>query len=343
MRPGSDPRQLGLLGVLNEDGDANVSAEATPAERAGVDLPLPEDVELAARMPAELYLGTSSWSFPGWRGIVYRETRTEAALAKDGLREYSRHPLLRTVGIDRGYYAPIPAADYARYAEQLPDGFRCVVKVWDAITNRRFPRHARWGAKAGTVNPDYLHPLVFAEQVLAPCAESFLPHLAALVLEIPPMPPDDRPEPGQLAEELGAFFTAVPRGFPYAVEIRDRSLLSRSYLDVLREHDVVHVVNQWSWMPTVAEQIRVPGILTGPFALARLMLKPGTRYEDRKRDMAPFDRIRDPDLEMRESVIDLWEIANERAMPLFVTINNKAEGSAPLTARAIAEIGRAHV
>jgi hypothetical protein len=53
---------------------------------------------LAARLPPGVRLGTSSWSFPGWRGLVYGGDHTEAALARDGLWAYARHPLLRAVG-----------------------------------------------------------------------------------------------------------------------------------------------------------------------------------------------------------------------------------------------------
>ena len=77
---------------------------------------------LAADLPDGVHLGTSSWSFPGWRGIVYSRSRSQTALAREGLREYARHPLLTTVGIDRSYYAPIPMADLQSYAEQLPAG-----------------------------------------------------------------------------------------------------------------------------------------------------------------------------------------------------------------------------
>ena len=56
--------------------------------------------EIATRVPPTLRMGTSSWSFPGWRGIVYPGERTSTWLAREGLRYYARHPLLRTVGID---------------------------------------------------------------------------------------------------------------------------------------------------------------------------------------------------------------------------------------------------
>ena len=57
--------------------------------------PSPELVELAARLPSALRLGTMSWSFPGWRGLVYGRDVPEGALAGLGLTAYARHPLLR--------------------------------------------------------------------------------------------------------------------------------------------------------------------------------------------------------------------------------------------------------
>ena len=84
---------------------------------------------LAGRLPDAVHFGTSSWTFPGWAGLVYPSGLSTSALGRDGLRHYARHPLLRTVGIDRWYYAPIPLDDLRGYAEQLPDGFRCCLKA----------------------------------------------------------------------------------------------------------------------------------------------------------------------------------------------------------------------
>ena len=49
---------------------------------------------LAARLPTGVHFGTSSWSFPGWKGLVYSGARTQTMLAREGLREYATHPLL---------------------------------------------------------------------------------------------------------------------------------------------------------------------------------------------------------------------------------------------------------
>lgn len=299
--------------------------------------PEPATVELGRRLPRGLLLGTSSWSFPGWAGIVYARRRSTADLARDGLAEYARHPLLRTVCLDRGYYAPIPAGDFERYASQLPPGFRCVMKAWEGITTRVFPRHERYGARAGQPNPHFLDPEVFAAEVLGPLGAAFRGHAGPVLLEFAPAAPEHQMAPADFAAAIDAFFARVPRDFSYAVEIRDRRLLTPGYLEVLRTHEVAHTLNYWSWMPTLAEQLRIDGIFTAPTVVARLMLPPGTRYAEMRERMAPFDRIVRPDPAMRQAVVDLWRRAAAEGREVFVIANNKAEGSAPLTLRALAQ------
>ena len=61
---------------------------------------------------------------------------TEAVLTKNGLAAYAQQPLLRCVGIDRSFYRPLTEAQYARYAGQVPDDFRFVVKKVPALAQR---------------------------------------------------------------------------------------------------------------------------------------------------------------------------------------------------------------
>jgi uncharacterized protein YecE (DUF72 family) len=84
---------------------------------------------LAEQLPPNLYFGTSSWSYPGWHGITYDGQYTESLLSRKGLRACGQHPLLRAAGIDRGFYGPIPLADYLNYASQVPEDFRFLVKA----------------------------------------------------------------------------------------------------------------------------------------------------------------------------------------------------------------------
>src|SRR5688572_27247846 len=107
-----------------------------PVEPAEV----PQEVrELGARLPAGGCLGTSSWTFSGWKGLVYDRACSASKLAREGLAAYARHPVLRAVGVDRTFYAPVPPSAFAEYAAQVPAGFRFLVKAHEDCTLARFP------------------------------------------------------------------------------------------------------------------------------------------------------------------------------------------------------------
>lgn len=311
------------------------SAAPEPSDDAEPGARLERLRKLAARLPATIRFGTSSWSFPGWAGIVYPPGWDEARLAREGLPLYARHPLLRTVGIDRSYYAPLGEAQLRKYASQLPEGFPCCAKVPESFTCPVFLGRGR--GERGEVNPDFLHAERFRDVVLKPFEAAFRDHLGALLLEFPPVPSAYRLPPETFLDRLDKFLYEVARDAPLAVELRDRRLLSADYASVLRLHRVSHVYNYWTAMPGIAEQLETVPIGASSIAVARLMLRPGTRYEARKREFQPFDRIVDPNPGMRAEVVDLAKIATALGRVLFVLVNNKAEGSAPLTIEALAE------
>ena len=303
-------RQLGLFGAPGLD---------FSAERA-----------LAAGLPPHVSFGTSAWTFPGWGHLAYPPGATEADLLERGLELYVRHPLFTTVGIDRSYYAPLDRSTLKRYAEQLPPGFRAVMKVWNAITQAVDP-------KTREPNPRFLSVDCVVERVLGPIDDAFAEHAGPLVFEFPPLRRRELPEPRAFADRLGEFFAKLPRQLSYAVELRNPELLSHGYLEVLAQHGVGHVLNFWQRMPDIGAQLDVPGVLTAPFVVSRLLIPPGQSYEDRKRSLAPFDRVVDPQEKMRDDVARLAEACEKLGKVLLVIVNNKAEGSSPLTVRALAE------
>jgi uncharacterized protein YecE (DUF72 family) len=317
--------QLSLVGAETVSG-VGVETKDDPEARA-----------LAAELPPHIRFGTSSWTFAGWSNILWKGTPTHAELVETGLRAYARHPLLATVGIDRSYYGPLTREDLTGYASQLPPGFLAVSKVWEEITTYVFPNHPRFGARAGQRNPRFLDPTTTLEEVIGPYLDAFADHAGPFVFELPPMPRDAMPEEEDLARRIERLMRALPRRFSYAFELRNRELLTARYLDVLRANGAGHVLNYWSAMPTLRAQLDLPGVLTAPFVVARLLLPPGTRYQDRKADLAPFDRIAAKDPTMRADIVRLARACALADKALFVLVNNKAEGCAPLTIRALAE------
>jgi len=287
---------------------------------------------LAASLPPEFRMGTSSWSFPGWLGIVYARKRATSMLAREGLHEYVQHPLLRTVGIDRSYYAPVPEEDLLRYADQLGDDFPCCAKAPAAVTSESIP-----GLNRHHPNPDYLSAPRFVAEMIEPFARSFSRHIGPFVLQF--SPPADRTSAsaGPFIERLDAFLGQLPREYQYAVEIRNKWALTGPYRDVLGRHGAAHVYNYWSAMPMPGAQARTVPPEEQPFVMVRLLLRPGKWYENQKQVFAPFDKLVEPDDDMRRDVIEIVHRASAAGRRAYLLVNNKAEGSAPLTIEALAE------
>ncbi len=313
--------------------------DATTAARAvdeALDTRRARGAALAAALPQTLAFGTSSWTFPGWAGLVYPSGLSTAALGREGLRHYARHPLLRTVGVDRSYYAPIPLDDLRGYAVQLPDGFQCCVKAPASVTSRLAP--ALGGARgAGTENPDFLSVGRLIDDLLTPLAVGLATHCGPVVLEFPPGARDPARPPAVFLDALDRFLGALPRDFAYAVELRDRALLTPAYRQVLARHGVAHTYNYWSAMPMLTAQAEVIPPEELPFTVVRLLLKPGTWYEDQRDRFRPFNRLVEPDETMRAQVVALTTRALAKGRKAYVLVNNKAEGCSPLTVEALAE------
>ncbi|MFP2931536.1 DUF72 domain-containing protein [Pyxidicoccus sp. 3LG] len=300
--------------------------------------PVPENLSsLGQHLPQGVYLGTSSWTFPGWSGLVFDHAASASQLAREGLAAYAHHPVLRTVGIDRTFYGPIPASGFAEYAEQVPPSFRFLVKAHEVCTMARFPLHERYGAHRGQPNDRFLNATYAAEHVVAPFVEGLGDKAGPLVFQFPPQDPQVLGGPGRFVELLHAFFAALPRGPLYAVEVRNEELLTEGFAQALADVGVSPVMAVWRDMPPVGQQARRTRAFEARALVVRWMLPPNLGYEEARARYAPFDKLVDEDLSTRDVLARACLAAERRAMPAFVTINNKAEGSAPLSAIRLAE------
>ncbi len=317
------------------------STGGSDADLIGV-APLPADFEqVPAQMPQGLRLGTSSWAFPGWAGLVYGRRVGEQMLSREGLGAYSRHPLLRAVGVDRTFYAPLSTDEFRCYAQLVPPDFRFVVKAHAALTTP-IDRQARNIA----VQPDidrFLDLRYAIDRIITPVAEGLGERLGALLFQFPPLGLPYARDPQLFVDALGAFLDQLPRGPQYAVEVRNREVLGPEYADALARNGVTHCFNVHPRMPSVLDQAELLGDhswLSGA-AVIRWMLHPTQDYEAARERYFPFDRIVDPDAANRAAVATLVERILGRGNEAIVIANNKAEGCAPLSLFGLArELGR---
>lgn len=298
--------------------------------------PTPEAIaQLAQQLSPLIRFGTSSWTYPGWTGLIYEKPYPATGAGARMLAEYARWPLFRTVGIDSFFYAPPNAKTLRSYAEGLPAGFECVSKVWDRITAHTFanPREqARWGQ----ANPEWLNADLFTNEVVGPMREHFAGHIGPLVFEFQTIARKDGLTPGEFAGRLDRFFAAIPKDVPCAVEVRNAEFLSPEYFAVLRLHGVAHVFNAWTRMPAIGEQLLLHDSITAPFIVARALLRSGRTYAQAVDAFAPYDHIQDENPTLRADLAALAKAALDLRIPAYILVNNRAEGCAPLTIAAVA-------
>lgn len=299
-----------------------------------------EDLErIAAAIPPSIRFGTSSWTYPGWRGLVYHHEYKGRSIAAPMLGEYVQFPLFRTVGIDSSFYGPPTDATLRAYSAQLPEGFPCVSKVWQEITVHTWAG-VQDRRKAGQPNPHFLDAAYFLETVYDPYQREFAAHAGPFVFEFQAISRDPREGllPDAFAARLDAFFAQLPRDARWAVEVRNPEYLTPAYFAVLREHGVAHVFNSWTRMPSIGEQLALADSVTGPFIICRALLRPGRTYEDAVEAFSPYDRIQDEQPGLRADLVALIRTAIALRLPAYVIANNRAEGSAPLTIIAVAKM-----
>ncbi len=290
-------------------------------------------------LPPEVKFGTSSWAYEGWQGLVYQSPYPRSRFSQDCLAEYAAYEhegarLFRTVCIDHTFYRPGAGAQLAHYAAQVPEDFRFCSKVWEEIT---IPVHAnlpRYGAKAGSENPRFLDASLCQEMVLGPSREGLGDQAGPFLFEFQ----RHGLEPGSFFPLLDRFFSRLPSGSSYAVEVRNQSLLGPRYRDLLRAHGIAHVYNHWNAMPPLAGQHAALGkTFTAGFVVIRLLTPLGTSHAEAVRRFAPYNRLVHPLPRMRADVLTLVRQAVSERKPVYVLVNNRSEGNAPSTIQALAD------
>jgi uncharacterized protein YecE (DUF72 family) len=294
---------------------------------------------VAALARENVYVGTSSWKYPGWMGSIYEEQRylwrgkvAQSRFEEHCLEEYAS--IFKSVGVDAGYYRFPDPRQLRRLAGQVPPDFRFSFKVTEDITIRRFPQMERHGSRAGQDNPDFLNADLFIDGFLGPCSE-IKDQVGVLMFEFSRFHPGDFQRGAEFVERIDAFFAALPKdGWQYGVEIRNPNLLHPAYFATLHKHGVTHVFNQWERMPSVGQQLALPGSTTTDFFAARFLLKQGRSYRAAVSSFEPYERTAEVNPEAREAGAELIRDA-PRTRRSYLYVNNRLEGHAPATLAAM--------
>ncbi len=302
-----------------------------------------EQAALAAALSPLAHLGSSSWTYPGWAGLVWDKSYSDSLLSKHGLAAYSQQPLLRAVSIDRGFYRPLTASQYQRYADQVPPGFRFTVKAPSMVADALV--RSEDSGRGKQLNSAFLDPALAVQEFVQPALEGLGGKIGALVFQLSPLPPSLLARMPELLERLSLMLKALPALRPtapdgvIAVEVRDPQWLSPDFVAVLREAGATYCLGLHPKLPPIENQLPLlralwPGPLVCRWNLNRIHGPFG--YEDAQKRYGDFDQRLDPDPHTHALLAKVVRGTTSAGHRAYVTISNKAEGCAPLTVRALA-------
>jgi uncharacterized protein YecE (DUF72 family) len=177
---------------------------------------------------------------------------------------------------------------------------------------------------------------MFIERFLEPC-QAIRPQVGIIIFEFSMFHRTHFHSGREFLEVLEGFLAALPKGWPYAIELRNREWLTAEYFACLAQHKVTHVFNSWTKMPAVTAQLALAGSRPNPNLIAgRFLVTPGTFYETSVQAFEPFDRIKVVDDDARAAARTLiTEGATVPNRRTYLFINNRLEGSAPRTISAM--------
>jgi uncharacterized protein YecE (DUF72 family) len=160
----------------------------------------------------KLHIGTMGWSYGFWVGHFYPEKLKPPAF----LTEYAKH--FDTVELDNTFYRIPSTSTTKAWREQTPDGFLFSAKFPRVITHIKMLRDCEREVDTFISRMSQLHN-----------------KLGPLLLQFPPS------FGAKHFSNLQQFLSTLPKGYRYAVEVRNKDWAGEKLESLLRENGVAQV------------------------------------------------------------------------------------------------------
>ena len=297
------------------------------------------DLSVPRPLRGLLRIGTCSWKYGSWKGLVYEEGK--AYRPNDYLPDYAR--AFGSVEVDQWFWSLFPGGPrlpdpaLARlYAKSVPDDFVFTVKAPNSLTlthhyARQTPANA---ALANAPNPHFLDRDLLRRflEALSPLESK----LGPVMFQFEYLNKRKMPSKDVFLEKLGAFIDRAPKGYQYAVEVRNPNYYSTAFFEFLKGRGLGFVYLDGYYMPPIGEVFEKFAPETASFQVVRL--HGGDRLEIEGQTGEVWDRVVAPKPGGLRAAAKIVRAGAKKRVLTYLNLNNHYEGSAPLSARRFLDV-----
>jgi len=299
-----------------------------------------------------LKIGTCSWNYPSWVGLIYTTAQSKAA---GYLPEYATH--FPTTEIDSWFYKLPSREEVLAYKRAVPDHFRFTPKrKWSALRELQIKRCFRIVSAKQCGKPLYLQytckvpQSITLTQIRQTANENFLSvekfkqflgaieplHdlLDAVIFEFEYLNKTKMASAALFIEHMAAFIDKIPTGFPYAIEPRNPNYFHAPYFSFIKEKRLMHVFSEKIYMPSIYTVYDAFESYIDQRCVIRLL--GGDRQAMEAKTGNTWNAVIEPKADLAQ-IIDMVARLLKRNIAVIMNVNNHYEGSAPLTIKRILE------
>ena len=275
---------------------------------------------------AKIRLGTCSWKYDSWQGLVYSDQAK-----KNYLYEYSKK--YDTVEIDQWFWSlfgvdkvSIPQPQVVEgYTHSVPDDFKFSIKIPNSITLTHFYKKQK--SDPLQENPHFLSIDLF--NTFLDSLRPMHPKIGLLMFQFEYLNKQKMSSQTEFMDRFSDFIQKCDPGFTYGLEIRNPYYLNQKYFDFLQQNKLGHVFLQGYFMPDVADiYLKYWSYIT---ATTAIRLHGPNRSDIEQKSGGIWNKIYEPKDDELSRISKIIEEVHSRNLDIYVNVNNHYEGSAPLT------------
>jgi len=275
---------------------------------------------------AELRIGTCSWKYDSWRGLVYSDRKQ-----LNYLEEYSK--IYNTVEIDQWFWSlfgedkvSLPSPFIVQeYADSVPENFRFTVKIPNSVTLTHFYKKTKTDSLVK--NPHFLSVDLFDQFLKS--LQPLRRNLGPLMFQFEYLNKQKMSSQGEFQERFAAFIEQVDSNYDYLIEIRNPNYLNQNYFRFLNTIGLGHVFLQGYYMPSITDLYQKYSENIQDLTVIRL--HGPDRSDIEKKSKGNWNRIFESKAKEMEKIAEMVTDLLERKVDIYVNMNNHYEGSAPLS------------